>query len=291
MQELEFPPPSSGDVIRRESYKKLVYNACMRLMKLDERLTDWNLMSPSVVAPKALLQYRHKHDDAICKTECTLPHSAERVFKMCSDTSYVTLSQWIPTDMLLGVDQWETFDTSNGDIKLIQLQIDTGVFGANPRNLLGLCWSRYNNANQTYSIVFQTITHNIFKSPASQVTLECTASIWIKRLEAAECFISIIVKSNAAEHTLIPFMNDRVCRMCARYVALIDENIGNEEIYKKWQCVYCTAGKRTMENDAYLLECRQCTLARYWKCMNTACRRSQPKTAVGTCVYCNTARE
>ena len=278
--------------MRRDAYKQLVYNACIKLRKWDETPRNWKLTSP--VADRKL-QYRHQQDDSVCKTECTLQGSAERVFKACSDTSYVTLSQWIPTGTLVGVDQWETFDTNTGgDIKLIQLQIDTGVFGANHRNLLGLCWSWYNNAEQTYSIIFKTIVHNIFKSPPSQVAVECTASIWIKRLEANQCFISMIVKSNAAENTPIPFMNDRVCRMCAQYVVLVENMVGPrgpdvyEQIYSTWQCVYC---KGTPENDAYLLECRKCTLARYWKCMNTACRRSQPKTAAETCVYCHAARE
>lgn len=212
------------------------------------------------------------------KIEAIIDVSSYILYCLCKDLSYVTRSQWDSAD-LLALDQLESY----GDIHIFQAQIRMPPL-IKTRNCLALQWSKYNPAKQTYTIVRGTLKegHEIYACPPDQVAVHGVSSVWIKTLSETTSFISIVI---SVKPEILPLPASYWHKRLIQRIHLL-RSVKFDEIYANWVCLTCK-----FENDPYLLDCRKCHVARYWKCLAKNCRRSQPITSVGKCAYCQQDRE
>ena len=259
MQEIELNSPRiisldiehHDDVSRKKEYKILLNKAYLELSE----------PKPWTLEPKGQL-YTH---DLMLKTEAILECSAERLVHIYTDSSMVTRSLW--DDTLVSMERRETFD----DIHVIQ-KVVKGPFGKNV-HFLGIQWHKYDNTKRMYTVLFTTCTHPFHHCPDGTVE---TTLVKIKVLSPVSCFVSIVTRTGTKQMLRHYVKHNRL---------LLYERVCNhqyEEIYNVWKCATCSN-----VNAPYLLECKHCHVARYWKCLLTGCRQSQPDNkTVNICRYC-----
>lgn len=285
----EIPPIQlkPSDIERRDVYKRMLRESLCKFRQLEHDI-NWQLDNENSTTD--ILFYSCGETDRIFKVEGFIDRSAYHVFNMVSDYSYTTKSQWFNTMDLLkcvGSSINEQYDIdSHYKIKVVQSSFTFPGLITKPRNLLGLTWSRYNQAKQSYTTLYTSLQgeHEIYKCPEKHVPFHGDYSIWVNHIEEDKCFLSMIVDLRSIGFTTGIILN-KLKQILVQHFKLFG-TINYEEIYSPWKCEMCTK-----VNDAPLLECRYCTVARYWKCLNKGCRLAQPFDATTKCIYCSTERD
>lgn len=258
------------DFSRMQSYKDIVNDTYAKFKRIESTI-KWTLSG----------NIHHNEEKTIYKVERMMECSAFRLFKMCSDVSYETKSQWDNRDIeLIDIQCRETYEK----IQLVQSEWKFPWMWSKIRNIVGLQWHSYNNIKNTYTILFNTCEHDLYVPKEDQVKANISYSIWIKHINNSKCFMTFCIDLSL-EKTYNPFlMHSKMSSVLStrHQIYNISDDAYNS-IYEKWMCILC---KKT--NDCYLLECRYCTIARYWKCLNVGCKKSQPKiNDTDRCYYCD----
>lgn len=302
MQEIELSPPkrdkiitniptlqlTPSDVERRDVYKKMLRESLCKFRHFEHEV-KWRLDND--VSTTDILLYECDETQRIFKIEGFLDRAAYDVFKMISDFSYTTRSQWFNQMETLKCREScvnEQFDIgSDYKIRVVQSSYSLQGLVTKPRNLLGLTWNRFNRAKQSYTTIYTSLQdkHEIYKCPSDHTAFHGDYSVWINHVEEEKCFISFLVDCQDLGF-ITGILLGKLKKSLVEYIILLNtSHVDFHTIYSPWNCEYCLK-----PNDANLLECRYCTLARYWKCLNKGCKMSQPIDAGSTCVYCKTRK-
>jgi hypothetical protein len=216
----------------------------------------------------------------IVRIEGVVPCAANRLEHALMDCSYVTRSQWDRT-ALRSVEKRENYD----NISIVERAVDTGVVTSRIHHSVEAWWSRYNNKTRAYSCVQCSVSHPIFKPNSERKHRNLQCSLYIRAIDSGEShsYVSIVFYEDV-KYAMEIRRRERIVNSLLQCVEMCATRVYNH-IYDRWRC---TCGYL---NDAFLLECRKCTLARYWKCLARGCRKSQPVDAEAKCVYCGVDRE
>ena len=259
----------------QDFYRNCINESFIKFQQLDN-MDDWVLYDN--YTDKMIIYTKSNHK--LLKIEAFLNCSAVNVFKMFADDSFQTRSQWDNGIIfkLIDIECREQFE----NIKLIQSVWRFPLL--HDRNLLGLQCSTYNNVQKTYMILFTPCEHDIYTKESTQEICNVSYSIWIKYIDSNNCFVSLVVDLRQ-ENAYVPFlMKSKLIHELSLRVLNYEKVYNFDEIYSQWDCNVCKKS-----NDCYLLECRYCTIPRYWKCGKIGCKRSQPKinNTNNVCIFCN----
>jgi len=263
MQEIELSSPrvlsldiEFYDKERKNQYKKILRSKYKELIAHQKDTLLWSLVNTQ----SRVQLYEHAME---LKSDVILNCSAERLYKIYTDTSPVTRILW---DKQECIRQIEDFD----DIIVLEKTIVKNHY------LLGIQWNRFKN--NMYTILFTTCTHPIHDCPNNKINVKSSSLVLVKPIDQNSCYMSTVnqydniqVFKHYRKHLIdIPLMYENVCNQ--RY----------EEIYNMWICATCG-----IKNEPTTLECKGCHVARYWKCLHKGCRQLQPdNNETNICRYC-----
>lgn len=282
----------SSDVLdRKHRYKMLLRRKSAELLDI-MKSRNWTFLKTKNKNERVQLyeQQSAVKDVYTLKADVVLQCAAERLMTVHTDYSYTTRSRWDSQDVY-SIDKRETYATDSGPIDVVQTVVKMPFIvhklGAQYRHFLGIQWCQYNSEKQRYIILFTTCKHPLYSCPDRTIDGFSSTLMIVKSLGPTKCFVSVVSQIVPGGFLIGPVLTYYKRRMRTRM--LLYEDVCNnhfEEIYSHWLCATCNN-----ENDAYLLECRQCRVCRYWKCLNKACRAPQPSDDKTYCIYCKENRE
>lgn len=294
---LDSPRPQEDETItdyhptgaQKEHYKETIRNEFQRMNKF--RTEHWSMQKEECNHIHLLkLTKEPSNKWSHYQIKAILNCAPERLHTLITDNSYVTRSQW-DINALGAVEQRESYDTNEGPILVVQtkLQMPKGAkaLGVKDRDYIGLQWSRFSSATETYTVVFTTISHELYQCSPGCVPGNTTILTFVKPMENNRCFLQCTIEIEPLPAVVVSFFIERIN---ARLLMM--EHVCNtkyEAIYNRWLCATCPLDRNAV-NDPNLLECRYCKVARYWKCLHINCKRSQPVNALDRCAYCGEER-
>jgi hypothetical protein len=199
------------------------------------------------------------NDVGFLKCEALLYCNAHKLYRLCSDVSYVTRRQW---DTLSHMGNLRVLEEYENELRYVHF-FTTDRFWH--RDFLGIFWTRRTDMK----IVFQTTPHPKFRHHPSRYKADCSCFISIENLDDERSFIKMVVKLDL--HAL--WANTITAENLMDYMKLLEDTARNmRDIYDQWKCTICLKML-----PAHELECRHCSKERYWRCPEMTCMQAQWK--------------